>query len=84
MRQWGLGKVAAVMYDAVKGMIGEILKDEGWVGFTRGMGPRILQSACFLALGYFAFETARIAILNEYFKRKKLDLEDVVVVSSSS
>jgi hypothetical protein len=48
------------------------------------MGPRVLHSACFSALGYFAFETARIAILNEYVKRKQLNLEDVVVVSGSS
>jgi hypothetical protein len=47
----------------VMGTIGEILKEEGWVGFTRGMGPRVLHSACFLALGYFAFETARMWLL---------------------
>jgi sorbitol-specific phosphotransferase system component IIBC len=29
MRQLGLGKVAAVMYSAVRGTIGEILKEEG-------------------------------------------------------
>jgi hypothetical protein len=29
MRQLGLGKVAAVMYDVVMGTIGEILKEEG-------------------------------------------------------
>jgi hypothetical protein len=63
MRQLGLGKVVAVMYGAVMGMIGEILKEEVGVGFTRGMGPRVLHSACFLALSYFAFETARMWLL---------------------
>jgi hypothetical protein len=83
-RNEAVGKVATVMYGGVKDTIGEILKEEGLVGFTRGMGPRVLHSACFSALGYFAFETARIAILNEYVKRKQLNLEDVVVVSGSS
>jgi hypothetical protein len=66
-RNEAVGKVAAVMYGGVKYMIREILKEEGLVGFTRGMCPRVLHSACFSALCYFAFETARIAILNEYF-----------------
>ncbi|KAI5444241.1 Protein MITOFERRINLIKE 1, partial [Lathyrus oleraceus] len=79
-RNEAVGKVAAVMYGGVSSTIREILKEEGWVGFTRGMGPRVLHSACFSALGYFAFETARIAILNEYVKRK--GLEDEVVSSS--
>jgi hypothetical protein len=83
-RNEAVGKVATVMYGGVKDTIGEILKEEGLVGFTRGMGPRVLHSACFSALGYFAFETARIAILNEYVKRKQLNLEDVVVVSGSN
>jgi len=45
------------------------------------MSPRVLHSDHFSAMGYFAFETAKIAILNEYVKRK--ELEDVVVSRSS-
>lgn len=48
----------------------QILKEEGLVGFTRGMGPRVVHSACFSAIGYFAFETARLTILNEYLKTR--------------
>jgi len=36
------------------------------------MGPRVVHSACFSALGYFAFETARLAVLQQYLKRKEL------------
>ncbi|CAL1412732.1 unnamed protein product [Linum trigynum] len=58
----------------------QILMEEGWVGFTRGMGPRVLHSACFSAMGYFAFETARLAILDQYLKHKELQQElDAVV-----
>uniref|UniRef100_A0A2P2Q7J9 Uncharacterized protein n=1 Tax=Rhizophora mucronata TaxID=61149 RepID=A0A2P2Q7J9_RHIMU len=40
------------------------------------MGPRVIHSAGFSALGYFAFETARLSILNQYLKHKELhDLE---------
>ena len=51
--------------------VGQILMEEGWMGFMRGIGPRVLHSACFAALGYFAFETARLAILNQYIERRK-------------
>ncbi|XP_004290547.1 PREDICTED: protein MITOFERRINLIKE 1, chloroplastic-like isoform 2 [Fragaria vesca subsp. vesca] len=67
-----VNKVAAVVQSGVSETVKQILKEEGLVGFTRGMGPRVLHSACFSALGYFAFETARLAILNEYIKRKEL------------
>jgi solute carrier family 25 S-adenosylmethionine transporter 26 len=67
-----VNKVAAVVHSGVSATVKQIVKEEGWVGFTRGMGPRVLHSACFSALGYFAFETARLAILNEYIKRKEL------------
>lgn len=46
--------------------VASILKEEGLLGFTRGIGPRILHSACFSALGYFAFETVRLALLRQY------------------
>ncbi|GAB2224381.1 hypothetical protein Drorol1_Dr00005137 [Drosera rotundifolia] len=67
----GVDKAAAVMYGGVIEMVKFILKEEGWVGFTRGMGPRVVHSACFSALGYFAFETARLTIMNDYVKRKE-------------
>ncbi|KAI3464665.1 hypothetical protein Pfo_021328 [Paulownia fortunei] len=76
-----VNKVAAAMYDGVSATIKQILKEEGWVGFTRGMGPRVFYSACFSAIGYFAFETARLTILNQYLKRK--ELEDVVLPSAA-
>ncbi|KAL2497123.1 Protein MITOFERRINLIKE 1 [Abeliophyllum distichum] len=65
-------KVTAAMYGGIAATVKQILKEEGWVGFSRGIGPRILHSACFSAIGYFAFETARLTILNQYLKRKEL------------
>lgn len=56
----------------VSATVKQILRDEGWVGFTHGMGPRVIHSACFSALGYFAFETARLTILHQYLKQKQL------------
>lgn len=64
-------KLGAAVYSGVAGTVRQILKEEGLVGFTRGMGPRVVHSACFSAIGYFAFETARLTILNEYLKRKQ-------------
>ncbi|XP_009620785.1 protein MITOFERRINLIKE 1, chloroplastic [Nicotiana tomentosiformis] len=66
-------KAAAAMVTGVSATVRQILKEEGWVGFTRGMGPRVLHSACFSALGYFAFETARLTILDQYLKHKELE-----------
>lgn len=65
-------KAAAAMYGGIAATVKQILKEEGWVGFTRGIGPRVLHSACFSAIGYFAFETARLTILNHYLKQKEL------------
>ncbi|PSS19483.1 Protein MITOFERRINLIKE 1 like [Actinidia chinensis var. chinensis] len=66
-----VNKVAAVMYSGVSATVKQILKEEGWVGLTRGMGTRVFYSACFSAIGYFAFETARLTILNQYVKHKE-------------
>ncbi|CAI9096956.1 OLC1v1033231C1 [Oldenlandia corymbosa var. corymbosa] len=77
-----VNKVAAAMYTGVSATVKQILKEEGWVGFTRGMGPRVVHSACFSAIGYFAFETARLTILHEYLKRK--ELQNAVLDSSST
>ncbi|KAI6689514.1 hypothetical protein NL676_026342 [Syzygium grande] len=78
VRAEAASKVGAVMYGGVAAMVKQILKEEGLVGFTRGMGPRVVHSACFSAIGYFAFETARLTILHQYLKRKEsLELEAV-------
>uniref|UniRef100_A0A6N2KN46 Mitochondrial carrier protein n=1 Tax=Salix viminalis TaxID=40686 RepID=A0A6N2KN46_SALVM len=52
-----------VKTSGVSATVKQILKEEGWVGFRRGMGPRVIHRACFSALGYFEFETARLTIL---------------------
>ncbi|KAL0438244.1 UNVERIFIED_CONTAM: protein MITOFERRINLIKE 1, chloroplastic [Sesamum latifolium] len=77
-----VNKVAAAMYGGVSSTIKQILKEEGWVGFTHGMGPRVFYSACFSAIGYFAFETARLTLLDQYLKRK--ELENVALPSVAS
>ncbi|KAK7270929.1 hypothetical protein RJT34_26457 [Clitoria ternatea] len=82
VRGEGVSKIAAVMYDGVSATVKQILKEEGWVGLTRGMGPRVLHSACFSALGYFAFETARLSILREYLRRKELSEAEMSVSTS--
>ncbi|KAG8378105.1 hypothetical protein BUALT_Bualt08G0103600 [Buddleja alternifolia] len=76
-----VNKVAAAMYSGFADTVKQIFKEEGWVGFTRGMGPRIFHSACFSAIGYFAFETARLTLLNQYLKRK--EIEDAALLSAS-
>lgn len=70
-------KIVASVYGGVSGTVRQILKEEGWVGLTRGMGPRVLHSACFAALGYFAFETARLMLLHQYVARRKDEMEPV-------
>ncbi|KAD3639966.1 hypothetical protein E3N88_29189 [Mikania micrantha] len=67
----------------VSEIVKQILKEEGLVGFTRGMGPRVVHSACFSAIGYFAFETARLTILHAYLTKKDLHLTSGVATSSS-
>ncbi|XP_052188226.1 protein MITOFERRINLIKE 1, chloroplastic [Diospyros lotus] len=66
-----MNKVAAALHTGVSATVKQILREEGWVGLTRGMGPRVLYSACFSAIGYFAFETARLTIMNQYLKHKE-------------
>lgn len=67
-----MNKVSAAMYSGVSATIRQILRDEGWVGLTSGMGPRVVHSACFSALGYFAFETAKMALLKQYLKPQRV------------
>lgn len=57
----------------------QILMEEGWAGLARGIGPRLFHSACFSAIGYFAFETARLAILHQYVQHKEKPVVDGVV-----
>lgn len=71
MTQGSSKAAAGVVYYGVSDTVKRILVEEGWVGLTRGMGPRVLHSACFSALGYCAFETARLTILHQYVKQKK-------------
>ncbi|CAO2181636.1 unnamed protein product [Urochloa humidicola] len=52
----------------VLGTMREVIADEGLMGLSRGIGPRVLHSACFAAIGYCAFETARLAILQLYLE----------------
>ncbi|CAM8939505.1 unnamed protein product [Rhodiola kirilowii] len=69
-----VGKAVEVVYGGVRETVKQILREEGLVGFTRGMGPRVLYSGCFSAIGYFAFETARLAILHRYIECKQLEM----------
>lgn len=74
-----MNKASAATLTGVSSMVKQILKEEGWIGFTHGMGPRVFYSACFSAIGYFAFETARLTILDQYLRRKEVEAS---VVSS--
>ncbi|XP_073146258.1 protein MITOFERRINLIKE 1, chloroplastic [Henckelia pumila] len=73
-----MNRIAAASYSGVTAMVKRILKEEGWVGFTRGMGPRVFYSACFSAIGYFAFETSRLTIMDKYLKRKELEAAETL------
>ncbi|KAK8959223.1 hypothetical protein KSP40_PGU020554 [Platanthera guangdongensis] len=66
------GEASKKMSETVR----QILMEEGWTGLYRGIGPRVLHSACFSAIGYFAFETARLAILNQYVQHREKPLVD--------
>jgi solute carrier family 25 (mitochondrial S-adenosylmethionine transporter), member 26 len=55
----------------VSEILRQIVNEEGWGGLARGIGPRVLHSACFAALGYFAFETVRVEISKRYTEQKK-------------
>ncbi|CAD6227929.1 unnamed protein product [Miscanthus lutarioriparius] len=62
-------RVGAEGSRTVLGTMREVVAEEGLVGLSRGIGPRVLHNACFAALGYCAFETARLAILQCYLER---------------
>ncbi|KAL2644596.1 hypothetical protein R1flu_012183 [Riccia fluitans] len=59
-------KAAAASYKGITSTLQKIWTEEGLKGLTRGMGPRILHSACFSALGYFAFETVRLELVKRH------------------
>ena len=50
----GVNKVAATL-SGVSTIVKLIIMDEGWIGFTRGMGPRVVHSTGFCAIRYFCF-----------------------------
>ena len=60
--------VAAYTYTGVASSLRQIWVEEGARGLTKGMAPRLFYSACFSALGFFAFETARVIILKKYLE----------------
>eukprot|EP00250_Pteridium_aquilinum_P013961 c21685_g1_i1 orf=310-1851(+) len=64
-------KIAASTYRGITSTLRKIWVEEGWRGLTKGVLPRILYSACFSALGYFAFETARLALVKRHLVKKK-------------
>lgn len=64
-------KIAASTYKGITSTLRKIWLEEGWRGLTTGVLPRILYSACFSALGYFAFETARLALVKRHLAKKK-------------
>ena len=64
-------KIAASSYKGISSTLNKIWLEEGWMGLSRGIVPRVLYSACFSALGYFAFETARLALVRRHLAKKK-------------
>ncbi|KAE8786578.1 protein MITOFERRINLIKE 1, chloroplastic [Hordeum vulgare] len=61
-------RVGAQGSRTVVGTMQEVIAEEGLMGLSRGIGPRVLHSACFAAIGYCAFETARLMILKSYLE----------------
>ncbi|XP_002970352.2 protein MITOFERRINLIKE 1, chloroplastic [Selaginella moellendorffii] len=72
-------RAAAFTYEGVTRTLERIWIEEGWAGVTRGMGPRLLHSACFSAIGFFAFETARFEILKRHVANKQAEMLEVEV-----
>lgn len=64
-------KIAASTYEGISCTLRKIWLEEGWKGLTKGVVPRILYSAFFSALGYFAFETARLELVKRHIAQKK-------------
>ncbi|CAM6093679.1 unnamed protein product [Calypogeia fissa] len=64
-------KIAASSYKGISSTLKKIWVEEGWVGLTKGVGPRLLHSALFSALGYFAFETTRVKLVKRHMAKLK-------------
>lgn len=62
-------KIAVASYKGISSTLKQIWAEEGWAGLTKGMGPRLLHSAMFSALGYFAFETARVKLVQRHMAK---------------
>lgn len=62
--------IAAYTYTGVASTLHQIWCEEGPRGLAKGMGPRLFYSACFSALGFFAFETARVFLLAKHLEQK--------------
>ncbi|CAN0925419.1 Protein MITOFERRINLIKE 1, chloroplastic [Linum grandiflorum] len=56
-----------------------VLVEEGFVGFGRGIGARVVHGALFSAIGFLAFETAKVGILNRWLEEheKRRGIEGV-------
>lgn len=75
--------IAAYTYTGVASTLHQIWVEEGALGLTQGMGPRLFYSACFSALGFFAFETTRVIILKKYLEdRAATENVDVRILRS--
>ncbi|CAI5524863.1 unnamed protein product [Closterium sp. Naga37s-1] len=61
---------AAYTYKGVASTLRRVCEEEGVLGLTRGMTPRILYNAAFSAIGFLAFETARSVLLQAHIERK--------------
>lgn len=60
--------LAAYSYSGVAATLRRIYLEEGIKGLSRGIGPRLLYSACFSAIGFLSFETCRIALLRHHLE----------------
>eukprot|EP00475_Leptophrys_vorax_P012620 TRINITY_DN19026_c0_g1_i1.p1 TRINITY_DN19026_c0_g1~~TRINITY_DN19026_c0_g1_i1.p1 ORF type:complete len:257 (-),score=8.16 TRINITY_DN19026_c0_g1_i1:32-718(-) len=62
--------VAAYTYGGVASTLQRVWQEEGLRGLTRGMAPRILYNACFSAIGFLSFDTARSFLLQAHLERR--------------
>lgn len=62
--------IAAYTYGGVASTLQKIWLEEGARGLMRGMGPRIVYSACFSAVGFLSFETCRVFLLKQHFLKR--------------
>lgn len=60
--------VAAYTYTGVSSTLFHIWTEEGVRGLFKGVIPRVLYSALFSAMGFFAFETTKAVLLAKHFE----------------